>query len=148
VWDVGAGSGSVGIECARLGAAVVAVERDPDSCERIDLNATMHQVRLRVVRGQAPEALLDLPQPDAVFLGGGGPDVVRAVTGRDPRIVVAATTAIDRVAEVKAALRGEGRERRRVDGALLQSSRLVSLPGDAHRFAAQDPVFVLWSERS
>ena len=148
VWDVGAGSGSVGIECARLGAAVVAVERDADSCERIDLNATMHQVRLRVVRGQAPEALLDLPQPDAVFLGGGGPDVVRAVTGRDPRIVVAATTAIDRVAEVKAALRGEGRERRRVDGVLLQSSRLVSLPGDAHRFAAQDPVFVLWSERS
>src|SRR6266567_1077764 len=69
VWDVGAGSGSVGIECARLGAAVVAVERDADSCERIDLNATMHQVRLRVVRGQAPEALLDLPQPDAVFLG-------------------------------------------------------------------------------
>jgi precorrin-6Y C5,15-methyltransferase (decarboxylating) len=35
-----------------------------------------------------------------------------------------------------------------VDGALIQSSRLVSLPGDAHRFAAQDPVFVLWSERS
>jgi precorrin-6Y C5,15-methyltransferase (decarboxylating) len=148
VWDVGAGSGSVGIECARLGAAVVAVERDPDSCERIDLNATMHQVRLRVVRGQAPEALLDLPEPDAVFLGGGGADVVRAVVGRDPRIVVAATTAIDRVAEVKTALRGEGRERRRVDGVLLQSSRLVSLPGDAHRFAAQDPVFVLWSERS
>jgi precorrin-6Y C5,15-methyltransferase (decarboxylating) len=148
VWDVGAGSGSVGIECARLGAAVVAVERDADSCERIDLNATMHQVRLRVVRGQAPEALLDLPQPDAVFLGGGGNDVVRAAVGRDPRIVVAALTAIDRVSEVKAELRGEGRDRRRVDGALLQSSRLVSLPGDAHRFAAQDPVFVLWSERS
>jgi precorrin-6Y C5,15-methyltransferase (decarboxylating) len=148
VWDVGAGSGSVGIECARLGSAVVAVERDPDSCERIDLNATMHQVRLRVVRGQAPEALLDLPQPDAVFLGGGGADVVRAAVGRDPRIVVAALTAIDRVTEVKTALRGEGRVRRRVDGVLLQSSRLVSLPGDAHRFAAQDPVFVLWSERS
>ncbi len=151
VWDLGAGSGSVGIECARLGAAVIAVERDPDSCERIDLNATMHQVRLRVVRGQAPEALLDLPQPDAVFLGGGGADVARAAVGRDPRIVVAAMTAIDRVAEIKTALRGEGgpgSSRRRVDGALIQSSRLVSLPGDAHRFAAQDPVFVLWSERS
>jgi precorrin-6Y C5,15-methyltransferase (decarboxylating) len=151
VWDLGAGSGSVGIECARLGAAVIAVERDPDSCERIDLNATMHQVRIRVVRGQAPEALLDLPQPDAVFLGGGGADVARAAVGRDPRIVVAAMTAIDRVAEIKTALRGEGgpgSSRRRVDGALIQSSRLVSLPGDAHRFAAQDPVFVLWSERA
>ncbi|MDP9477082.1 MAG: precorrin-6y C5,15-methyltransferase (decarboxylating) subunit CbiE, partial [Actinomycetota bacterium] len=35
VWDIGAGSGSVAIECARLGAAAVAVERDPESCERV-----------------------------------------------------------------------------------------------------------------
>ena len=34
VWDVGAGSGSVGIECALLGAAVIAVERDPAACDR------------------------------------------------------------------------------------------------------------------
>ncbi|MDP9475934.1 MAG: precorrin-6y C5,15-methyltransferase (decarboxylating) subunit CbiE, partial [Actinomycetota bacterium] len=34
VWDVGAGSGSVAIECARFGAAAIAVERDGESCDR------------------------------------------------------------------------------------------------------------------
>jgi precorrin-6B C5,15-methyltransferase / cobalt-precorrin-6B C5,C15-methyltransferase len=144
VWDVGAGSGSVGIECARLGAAVIAVERDPDSCERIDLNATMHGVRVQVVRGQAPESLLDLPQPDAVMVGGGGVEVIRAVMNRDPRVVVVTVTAIDRVSEAKAALKAVGRK---VDGVLLQASRLAALPGEAHRFAAVNPVFVLWGER-
>ncbi len=144
VWDVGAGAGSVGIECARLGAAVIAIERDSDSCERIDLNATMHSVEVRVVRGQAPAALLDLPQPDAVMVGGGGVEVIRAAINRDPRIVVVTLSAIDRVAEAKQALKASGRK---VDGVLLQSSRLAALPGDAHRFAAVNPEFVLWGER-
>ncbi|HEV2343373.1 MAG TPA: precorrin-6y C5,15-methyltransferase (decarboxylating) subunit CbiE [Actinocrinis sp.] len=144
VWDVGAGSGSVGIECARLGAAVIAIERDADSCERIDLNATMHGVQLRVVRGQAPAALLDLPQPDSVMVGGGGVEVIRAAINRDPRIVVVTLSAIDRLAEAKQALKVSGRK---VDGVLLQSSRLAALPGDAHRFAAVNPEFVLWGER-
>jgi precorrin-6Y C5,15-methyltransferase (decarboxylating) len=134
----------VGIECARLGAAVIAVERDADSCERIDLNATMHGVQVRVVRGQAPAALLDLPQPDAVMVGGGGVEVIRAAINRDPRIVVVTLSAIDRVAEAKQALKVSGRK---VDGVLLQSSRLAAMPGDAHRFAAVNPEFVLWGER-
>jgi len=144
MWDVGAGSGAVGIECARLGAAVIAVERDADSCERIDLNATMHGVEVRVVRGQAPAALLDLPQPDMVMVGGGGVEVIRAAVNRDPRIVVVTLAAIDGIAEAKQALKASGRK---VDGVLLQSSRLAALPGDAHRFAAVNPVFVLWGER-
>ncbi|MGN7141901.1 precorrin-6y C5,15-methyltransferase (decarboxylating) subunit CbiE, partial [Streptomyces pseudogriseolus] len=44
VWDVGAGSGSVAVECARLGAAVVAVERDADGVERVRANADAHGV--------------------------------------------------------------------------------------------------------
>src|SRR5918997_715025 len=42
IWDIGAGSGSVAIECARLGAAAIAVERDPESCARIRRNAKHH----------------------------------------------------------------------------------------------------------
>jgi precorrin-6Y C5,15-methyltransferase (decarboxylating) len=144
VWDVGAGSGSVGIECARMGAAVVAVERDPDSCERISLNAAMHGVDVQVVRGQAPEALLDLPLPDAVMVGGGGAEVIRAAVNYDPRIVVVTVSAVDLLPAAKGALKASGRK---VDGALLQTSRLAALPGDQHRFAAVNPVFVLWGER-
>lgn len=145
IWDVGAGAGSIGIECARLGAAAIAVERDADAAERIGLNATMHGVDVAVVRGQAPDMLLDLPRPDAVFVGGGGAEVVNHCVNRDPRIVVVALSAIDRVAEVKRALR---RPARKVDGVLLTASRLAALPGDAHRFAATNPIFVLWSERT
>ncbi|EST22291.1 precorrin-6y C5,15-methyltransferase (decarboxylating) subunit CbiE, partial [Streptomyces roseochromogenus] len=57
VWDVGAGSGSVAVECARLGAAVVAVEKAADGVERIRANADAHGVGVRVVHGSAPEAL-------------------------------------------------------------------------------------------
>ncbi|MBS2967180.1 cobalamin biosynthesis bifunctional protein CbiET, partial [Actinocrinis puniceicyclus] len=72
-------------------------------------------------------------------------EVIRAVMNRDPRIVVVTLAAIDGVAEAKQALKASGRK---VDGVLLQSSRLAALPGDAHRFAAVNPVFVLWGERT
>ena len=146
VWDLGAGSGSVGIECARFGAAVVAVERDEPSCARIAANAAAHGVEIAVVHGAAPEVLPALPAPDAVFVGGGGADVVRAALAYGPRRVVVALAAVERVGEVAALLREDaGRE---VDGVLLQASRLTTLPGDAHRFAARNPVFVVWGERA
>ncbi|MFD0777068.1 hypothetical protein ACFQZ2_24295, partial [Streptomonospora algeriensis] len=48
VWDVGAGSGSVAVECARFGARAVAFERNPDDCERIRANARAHGVAVEV----------------------------------------------------------------------------------------------------
>jgi precorrin-6Y C5,15-methyltransferase (decarboxylating) len=143
VWDLGAGSGSVGVECARLGAAVVAVEQDADSCGRITANAAAFGVEVAVVHGRAPAAFDGLPQPDAVFVGGGGLDVVRAALGYGPRRIVVALTAVERVGQVIALLDADGRK---ADGVLLQSSRLTALPGTAHRFAARNPVFVIWGD--
>ena len=57
IWDVGAGSGSVAVECARFGAHVVAVEADQAQCDADRRNAARHGVRLRIVHGRAPEAL-------------------------------------------------------------------------------------------
>lgn len=74
LWDVGGGSGSIAIEWLRAhrGCLAVSVERDPVRAERIARNAAALGVpRLRVVTGPAPEALGDLPAPDAVFVGGG-----------------------------------------------------------------------------
>jgi precorrin-6B C5,15-methyltransferase / cobalt-precorrin-6B C5,C15-methyltransferase len=143
VWDIGAGSGSVGIECARFGAAVVAVERDAESCDRIRSNAAAHGVAVEVVAASA-SALDQLPQPDAVFVGGGGVDVIAACAETSAQTVVVALAAIERVPETISLLTKSGRA---VDGVLLQSSRLSALPGDAHRFAAANPVFLLWGER-
>jgi len=74
LWDVGAGSGSIGIEWMRIDARcrAVAVERRGDRAERVRRNATVLGVPdLEVVRGDAPAALSGLPRPDAVFVGGG-----------------------------------------------------------------------------
>ncbi|MFJ3715861.1 precorrin-6y C5,15-methyltransferase (decarboxylating) subunit CbiE [Streptomyces sp. NPDC090057] len=147
VWDVGAGSGSVAVECARLGAAAVAVERTADGVERIRANAAAHGVDVDVVHGAAPDALHGLDDPDAVFVGGGGrelPAVVGVCARRARRTVVVAMAALDRVPAARAALTEAGL---RCEGVLLQSSRLAPLPGDVTRLAAANPVFLLWGVR-
>ncbi|WP_308190675.1 precorrin-6y C5,15-methyltransferase (decarboxylating) subunit CbiE [Streptomyces sp. HPF1205] len=147
VWDVGAGSGSVAVECARLGAAAVAVERDPEGADRVRANAAAHGVDVQVVCGTAPGALAPLAEPDAVFVGGGGA-ALGAIVAHCARVVrrrvVVTLAAVDRVREVRLALASAGLV---TDGTLLQSSRLAPLPGDVTRLAAANPVFVLWGTR-
>ncbi|MFE7100395.1 precorrin-6y C5,15-methyltransferase (decarboxylating) subunit CbiE [Streptomyces erythrochromogenes] len=74
LWDIGGGSGSIGIEWMRThpSCRAVAVERVPERAARITRNAAALGVPgLRVVVGAAPQALAGLPAPDAVFIGGG-----------------------------------------------------------------------------
>ena len=145
VWDIGAGSGSVGIECAALGSAVICLERDGAAGETITANAAHHQVDVRVVAGVAPGALADLPQPDAAFVGGGGLDVVAAVIARRVPVVVAAFAALDRAVAAHRALRAGGY---RVEGTQLSAARLADLPGGSLRLVAANPVVVLCAERT
>ena len=74
LWDVGAGCGSIAIEWLRAGAgrSAVAIERVPNRAAVIARNANSLGVpELRVISGTAPEALDDLPVPEAIFAGGG-----------------------------------------------------------------------------
>lgn len=75
LWDLGAGTGSIGIEWCRLHPAntAVAVERDAERCARIEANARAHHVatRVRVVLGDLTDIVPDLAAPHAVFVGGG-----------------------------------------------------------------------------
>jgi precorrin-6B C5,15-methyltransferase / cobalt-precorrin-6B C5,C15-methyltransferase len=74
LWDVGAGSGSIAIEwmLADTSLKAIAVEARVDRAARIYRNAAALGVPgLRVTEGRAPEVLLGLPSPDAVFVGGG-----------------------------------------------------------------------------
>lgn len=137
VWDVGAGSGSVAVECSRLGAAAVAVERDPQALHTIVANAARHHAPVRVVHGAAPAVLIGLPEPDAVFVGGGGPEVVTAVAAVRPLRLVVALATLERVAPTVAALGGYD-----VDTVLLQVQTLQPL-GEGHRLAPTNPVFVV-----
>jgi precorrin-6Y C5,15-methyltransferase (decarboxylating) len=88
LWDVGAGSGSVAIEAARLSPQlqVVAVERDADGCRMLRENVRALGIEnVRIVEGEAPQALAGLPAPNAVFIGGSGgklADLLAAVVER------------------------------------------------------------------
>jgi len=127
VWDVGAGDGEIAVECARLGAAVVAIEKDPRACERIRRNVVAHRVKVMLSCGHAPAALEPLPDPDAVVVGGGGTEVVAACAARRPRVVVAVLSAPDRVPPVAKVLHEHGYV---AEGVAL-GARPLALTGDA-----------------
>lgn len=77
LWDIGAGSGSVGIEwmLAHPSMRAIAIEADPVRAARIGRNASHCGVPgLVVIEGSAPKALARLDTPDAIFIGGGGSD--------------------------------------------------------------------------
>ncbi len=100
LWDIGAGSGSVGIEwmLADPSLKAIAIEQAPERAARIARNAAAFGVPdLALVEGTAPAALAGLPAPDAIFIGGGGSEagVMEAATAalkRGGRLVANAVT--------------------------------------------------------
>ncbi len=72
-WDIGAGSGSVSIEAARLcpGLRVFAVEKNQEQIRRLNENRDgFKTASMEIIQGEAPAALNNLPVPDRVFVGG------------------------------------------------------------------------------
>lgn len=151
LWDLGAGSGSVGLEASLLigGGRVVAVEKDPLRARQIEDNARRFGVdRLAVVRAQLPDGLAALPEPDRVFIGGGGPavnEVLAAVDKRLPTggIIVINLVLIGRLQAVAAELERRGY---RVDIVQIQVNRSRPLAGGL-RFEAENPVWILQAQK-
>ena len=94
VWDIGAGTGSVSIEIARLcpSSRVYAVEKTSMGSTLVTKNSHRFQANNVInINGKAPEALLNLPAPNRIFVGGSGGDITEildvcqqklAVTGK------------------------------------------------------------------
>jgi precorrin-6Y C5,15-methyltransferase (decarboxylating) len=147
VWDVGAGSGSVGLEAARLAreGRVYAIEMDPDDHALIQENARrLGVVNLEAVLGQAPDAWNALPAPDAIYVGGSGRDVAMLVEGAWQRLkaagrLVTACNSIENLAAVHALLRAHS-----ADAAywMVNIARGYEQM-DRIRFEAINPVFLI-----
>lgn len=139
MWDLGAGSGSVGIEAALLspGLEVTALERNRDDCERIRRNADRLSASIAVLEGVAPQALAGMADPHRCFIGGGGIGVLDAALERlrPGGRLVATYASLQRAHEAASRL-----------GAMEQISaaRGVQLPDGSWRLEAANPVFLAW----
>ncbi|NER78701.1 MAG: precorrin-6y C5,15-methyltransferase (decarboxylating) subunit CbiE [Leptolyngbya sp. SIO1D8] len=100
-WDIGAGTGSVSIEVARLTpqSQVWAIEKTTVGSELIRQNARRFATpQIQVIQGKAPDVLIDLPAPDRVFIGGSSGRLKEILTlccqrlSPEGRIVVALAT--------------------------------------------------------
>ncbi|BBL57468.1 precorrin-6Y C5,15-methyltransferase [Methylomonas koyamae] len=82
VWDIGAGSGSVGLEAARLCSAghVFAIEKNADDMANVEQNQAVWGIsNYSFVHGKAPQFLDTWPDPDAVFVGGSGGELAELI---------------------------------------------------------------------
>ena len=148
VWDVGSGTGSVTVECARrcpLGR-VYAVERDEEALELTRANVAAFRLQnVEVVPGAAPEALEGLPAPTHVFLGGTGRKaeaiMERIAAFPAPVRVCAAAVTLESCGEFTRLLSAHGNFR----AAQVAVSRLEKL-GGYRMFRAQNPVFIFTAD--
>lgn len=149
LWDVGAGTGSVSVELALAAprGRVYAVECRPEGCALIKANREKFRTRnLVLVEGLAPDALSDLPAPDAVFIGGSKGSlaaIVDAALDKNPdaRICVSAI-ALETLSAAVAALTAQGRT---VQVSQIAVSRAKAV-GGLHLMMAQNPIYLITGE--
>ena len=147
VYDIGAGTGSVSVECALAAydGQVYAIEKEADAAELIRQNKVKFGCEnLQVIEGLAPDALEDLPIPTHAFIGGssGNLQEILAVLLRknpDVRIVVNAVT-VETMTEAAECAKYFGfTEYETVSVNIARSRKL----GRYHMMTAQNPVSVI-----
>lgn len=152
VWDIGAGTGSISAEASIIAreGVVYAVERDEESLPLLKRNLERWGSKnVRIVTGEAPDALEDLADPDAVFIGGSGGrlteilDVVIKRLRKGGRIVVN-LAALERAQDVYHRLKSSGLS---TDMVMVNSSRGKDMPDGTVRLEALNPVFVVTARR-
>ena len=146
-WDVGAGTGSVSVELSKVARAVYAAERDRAALDAAKQNrAKFCAWNLRLIEGEAPDALRDLPAPDKVFLGGTGGklrEILQLVHEKNPKaIVCAAAITIETLSQAVSEMDALGWRTEITQLAVSRSRRT----GAGHMMLAQNPVYLIVGE--
>jgi precorrin-6Y C5,15-methyltransferase (decarboxylating) len=149
LWDIGAGSGSVGIEAARAcpTARVYAIERRERFIAHMRENLQRFPApNLRVIHGEAPEACADCPDPHAIFVGGSGGRLAEIVSVAQQRLkphgrLVLNLVTLDHVHQATALLP----DARVVQAQINRGAPIQSLL----RLEALNPVFIIaWQKEN
>ncbi len=147
VYDIGAGTGSVSIECAwaAYNGQVYAIEKEADAAELIRQNKVKFRTdNLQVIEGLAPDALAELPAPTHVFIGGSSGNLREILTvllekNSDVRIVLNAVTVETQTEAAECAKEFGFREYETVSVNISRSRKV----GRYHMMTAQNPVSVI-----
>lgn len=152
LWDLGAGSGSVSVEAARIAplGQVIAVEKDEERVKDLVANARRFGCfEVSCVHGSAIRVVDDLPDPDRVFIGGSGEDLEAILEKVADRLrpqgrVVQTAVSLDTLGKVRSFWMSR---RFTVNITQLQISRSIPIGGSI-RLEALNPVFVIsaWHE--
>ena len=148
VWHIGAGTGSISVEAALIAnhGQVFSIERDTDSLPLLEANvAKWGSENIRIVSGEAPGILEDLPSPDSVFVGGSGGNLSEILNYSASRLnpngtIVVNLAVLDRTQEAYSLLKGLGME---VELTQVTSSRGKEMPDGAVRLESLNPVFIV-----
>ncbi len=150
LWDIGAGSGSVSVEAARLfpGLRVYAIERDLEQLENIKENKTRFSAtNIAITSGEATKVLNDLPSPDRVFIGGSGGQlsgIMRLVREKmRSGIVVINAVTLDTLNEAILLLENNGFEPE-VSQVVVSRSKMLA---GQRQMTGLNPVFVIRGEK-
>lgn len=147
VYDIGAGTGSVSVEAALSGTdiRVYAVEKNPEAVSLIGENRKKFRADgIRIISGEAPEALEGLEAPTHVFIGGSSgnlKEILKTVLDRSPeaRIVVNAIS-LETVSEVMEAEKEGLLKDARITQIMASRARKL---GRYHLMTGQNPVYII-----
>ena len=143
-WDVGAGTGSVSIEMARLCAdgTVYAIEKNERALALLEKNKEVFSAsNMQIIPGPAPEACCALPAPTHAFLGGTSGsvrDILALLLEKNPHVCIVATAV---TLESVSALSSCMADFEIAECVSVQVSKAAQL-GQYHLMQAQNPVYI------
>ncbi len=146
VYDVGAGTGSVSIEMASVAVSghVYAIEKDGAAASLISLNCKKFGTpNVTVVRGEAPEALAELPAPTHAFIGGSTgklKEIVDVLLEKNPKVrIVVTSVTLETLAETARCMRDQNMFEEETLCVNISKARMA---GSYHLMTAQNPVYI------
>lgn len=152
VWDIGAGSGSVGLEAARLcpQGHVFAIEKnEADHAIAGRNHAAFGLSNYTLQHGKAPGHLDTWPDPDAVFIGGSGGELAELICLVLRRLRPGGTLAMNFVTLENLAAATQTLQAIGADWDVLQLQAARSKPIlHMHRMAAENPVWLVCATRT
>ncbi len=148
LWDLGAGCGSVSVEASYFikEGRIIAVEKNSARIKLIEKNKEHFKIKqLEIVQNILPNNMSDLPDPDCIFVGGGGKNLAEIIIKSIKRlkaqgIIVVNVVLLESLFLAYKTLKDLGLE---LDITQIQVNKNKMMPGKINRMKALNPVWII-----